>query len=120
MASMKSYITFNEFWPYLKDEAKRRGWNVGTFMERCDIPRQRYSEFLNPRSLTISYMIKLMGGLNLTVENVEKMSGKKFSPEQIKKLKLGSFVAHEELIEALSEDTELLNLVQMQVKLRRK
>lgn len=56
----------------------------------------------------------------MTVENVEKMSGKKFSPEQIKKLKLGSFVAHEELIEALSEDTELLNLVQMQVKLRRK
>ena len=112
MASMKKIIDCNEFWPTLKDEARRRGWGIGEFMTRCRIPRQRYSEFNQGRSLTGLYINKIMEGLNLKQEELEQKAGKKFSPEQIRERKIESWVAaHRDIVEAMVDDPALLPIV---------
>jgi hypothetical protein len=112
MASMKKHITFNEYWKALKDEARDRGWSIGEFMQRCNVPRQRYSEFDKGKSLTGAYMNKLMEGTGLTQKNLEERSGKRFSEEQIKERRIESWAAaHRDIIEAMVDDPDLVPIV---------
>ena len=119
MASQKKDIHFTEYWPFLKEEAKKRNWTDSHFMAVCKIPRQRYYEFGKSRSLTGTYMVRLMEGMGLTNETIEKKSGLKFSAEQIKGLRQESWVAaHEDLINGLIEHPELIPLVRQQIELQ--
>lgn len=113
MASMKKMVTFDDFWPTLRDAARDRGWSVGEFMRRCRVPRQRYSEFDGgTRPLTGTYLVKLMEGLRLTQEELEVRAGKKFSAEQIRERKFESWVAaHREVVGWFIDDPELIEIV---------
>jgi hypothetical protein len=121
MASLKKTINFNEYWPWIKSEAARRGWNDSEFMRRCNIPRQRYYEFIERRNLTGTYMHRIMEGMGLSRKAIEEGAKTKMSDDQRKELRKESWVAaHTDIVEALMENTALVNLVQQQITLLRK
>jgi len=121
MSSEKKIITYDEFWDFLKSEAATRGWNDTTFMRNCVIPRQRYYEFGMSRHLTSQYMAKLMEGLNLKREEVEKKSGRRFSEEQITELRRESWIAaHRDIIDGLVQHPELIPILRQQIDLQKK
>ena len=112
MASKKKDVNFNEFWPWLKNEAKRRDWTDGRFMANCRTPRQRYYEFTKSRNLTGTYMVRIMEGMGLTQKTIEKKTGLKFTPEQKKVLRRESWVAaHQDIVDGLVERPELIPIV---------
>ena len=122
MASIKKTTTFDEYWPALRDEARNRGWNIGEFMRRCRIPRQRFSEFdSGERSITGLYMQKLIEGLSLTQEQVEIKSGKKFTDEQVKARQFDSWVAaNPDLIWAMIDDPSVAQITRQIVENKKK
>jgi hypothetical protein len=122
MASKKTEINFNEFWPFLKELARNdRKLSHSRFMAICNIPRQRYYEFGETRNLTGIYMAKIMEGLKLSQVRVERGTGLKFTDEQEKELKIGSWPAvHRDLIEALVDYPEVIPLIFQQVALLKK
>jgi hypothetical protein len=118
MASQKKEINFNEYWEFFKEEAARRDWTDGHFMSTCKIPRQRYYEFGKSRSLTGLYMARIMEGMGLTQEMIEKKTGNKFTAEQIIALRRESWVAaHADLIDGLVDHPELIPLIRQQIGL---
>mgnify|MGYP001141619329 CR=1 FL=1 len=121
MASMKKTTNFDEYWEFLKAEAASHRWTDGEFMKACKIPRQRYYEFGKSRSLTGVYMAKFMEGLGLTQETIEKRTGRRFSPDQIKTLRRGSWVAaHEDIIDGLVDFPDLIPIIKQQIELQKK
>ena len=118
MASQKKEINFNEYWEFFKEEAARRNWTDARFMANCKIPRQRYYEFGKKRSLTGTYMAKIMEGMRLTQDAIEQKTGQRFTDEQIITLRRESWVAaHQALIDGLVEHPELIPLIEQQIGL---
>lgn len=122
MASARKQIEFNEFWPTLRAEAGLRGWSIGEFMKRCKIPRQRYSEFSSgERPLTGMYLVKIMEGLGLSQEDLERKAGRKFTPEQSRERQVESWAAaHRDIIEGLVDFPDLILPIQQLISGRRK
>lgn len=118
MSSQKKKINFNEYWEFFKDEADRQEWTDGRFMSICKIPRQRYYEFGKGRNLTGTYMLKIMEGMRLTQEMIEKKTGNRFTPEQMRSLRRESWVsAHEDIIDGLVDYPKLVPVVRQQINL---
>jgi len=113
MKSKKNPINFNEFWPLLKTEAQRRGLRKVEWMQKSDLNYQRYSEFNNhSRDVSTRYFLKLLGGLNLKQESVEKVLGKRFSEEQRKSMRFESLVdANRDWLEILLSDPDNIKIV---------
>lgn len=121
MSSQKKEINFNEYWEFFKSEASSRNWTDSLFMSTCKVPRQRYYEFGKSRSLTGTYMVRIMEGMGLTQETIEKKTGNRFTPEQMQVLRRESWVAaHEDLVDGLVAHPELIPLIQQQTELYRK
>ncbi len=118
MSSQKKEINFNEYWDFFKEEAARRDWTDSHFMSACKIPRQRYYEFGKSRSLTGTYMVRIMEGMGLKQETIEARTGNKFTEDQLRVLRRESWVAaHEDLVDGLVDHPELIPLIRQQIGL---
>lgn len=118
MASLKKSVDFNEYWHFLKREAELRGWSDAEFMRKCRIPRQRFYEFGKGRNLTGTYMVRVMEGLGLMVENIEKQTKRTFTDAQKRELRKDSWVAaHPNIIEAMIDYPALVDIVEAHIKM---
>jgi len=108
--SKKPETNFNDFWPNLKQEASRQGFNKGEWFRKSGIDYQRYSEFENgDRDISTHYFLRLTGGLNMKSDNAEKALGRKFSEEQKRLLKFDAKVAAEkDWLEIMLNDPDTL------------
>jgi hypothetical protein len=121
MASAKKEIRFNEYLDFILETASSRGLGKTELMGKCAIPRQRWSEFDKGRSVTGRYFLKFMEGLNLTIDDIEKKSRKKMSPEQKRELQVESWQsAHRSLIEAMVDNPGLLHILEAAIKAQKK
>lgn len=107
--SKKPLINFNEFWPDMKNEARRQGLRKIEWMQKSGVPYQRYSEFDKQiRDVSAQYFIKLMGGLNLKQDKVEQVLGRKMTDDQKRALKFQALVeVNRDWIEVLLSDPEM-------------
>lgn len=113
MASAKKKIGFNDYLKFILDTAKERDMGKTELMNKCGIPRQRWSEFEKGRQITGRYFIKFMEGLNMTIEDVEKKSGRKMTAAQRREIQIESWQsAHRELIEAMVDNPGLLKILE--------
>jgi transcriptional regulator with XRE-family HTH domain len=88
MTAKQQITSFNEFWQFFCNEAKERGWSQTEFMTYCGLPKTRYNSFSNGElNLTAHYVSKIMEGLRVTEDYVEKKSGKKLTDAQKKALR---------------------------------
>jgi hypothetical protein len=113
MSAKKPSVTFNDFWPFFCQEARGRGYNQTDFMKICGLPKTRYNSFMkSDLSVTAYYCNKIMEGLRMTEDYVEKKSGIKFTDEQRRALRRATWTDHHpEIIDALSSDKKLTKLV---------
>ena len=117
MASAKKKTTFNDFMTFILNEAEEKGWGKTELMHNCAIPRQRWSEFEKSRALTGRYFLKFMKGLDLTIERVEKKSGRKMSADQKREIQIESWqAAHRDLIEEMIDNPGLVNVLKATIK----
>lgn len=117
MASAKKQIQFNDYLDFFIDEAEKRGLGKTELMQKCAIPRQRLSEFINGRSLTGNYFIRFMEGLQMTMEQIEKKSGRKMTEEQKREIQIESWqAAHRDLIEAMIDNPSLLKVLKAAIE----
>ena len=110
--SKKSLINFNAYWDVLKAVQLRQGLKKGEWFNKSGIDYQRYSEFdKKTRDISARYFVKLCEGLKLIPDDIERMSGKKFSEPQKQKLRFEALVdANHELIETILSDPEKLRM----------
>lgn len=120
--SKKPLYNFNDFWPLLKNEAKRQGIGVVLWLERSGLNYQRYSEFnKGTRDVSAKYFLKLMGGLNLKPDIIEKKLGRKMTPEQKKMLQFEAKVeANRDWIEKLLDDPDLIKITKSIIEAKKK
>jgi len=117
MGKINSPVTFNDFWDFFWGEARRRGYNQKEFMEICGLPKTRFNSFAkagqaNGMNITAYYANKILEGLRMTDEYVERESGKTFSEDQRKALRRAAWTNHhQELIDALSTNKALTKKV---------
>jgi len=117
MASAKKMVSFNEYLDFILHEAELKGWGKTELMQNCAIPRQRWSEFEKGRALTGRYFLRFMEGLNMTIEEIEKKSGRNMSDEQKRELQVESWQdAHRDLIEAMIDNPALINVLTAAIK----
>ena len=104
--------TFDNYWNWLKKYAESRQIRKGAWMKAASLSPQRYSEFdSGERKVSPRYFIKLCGGLTLKPENVEKMSGERFTTEQKAELKFEGWVdANRELLLKLMDSPQKLKI----------
>lgn len=102
-------IHFNDFFDVLWKEAQRMGMNQTEFMRSAGLPKQRFTELSKRKiNLTGHLFSKLMGGLALTTEHIEHVSGKKFTKEQKNEIKMQSFLnRNRDVIEDVASDRAL-------------
>jgi len=123
MSAKKIEINFNEYFPWLWNEAKRQGFNKGEWMTKSGLDPQRWAEFargcgisepddnLKSRDVSAYYFISLAGGVSLASSQVEKKSGIRFSDEQREQLQIQAWVrANEDLVKVLMKDGERLKI----------
>jgi len=113
-STKKPETNFNNYFPWLWDEAQRIGLNKGSWFKKAELHQNRWIEFaraagmsprgegLKERDVSAYYLIILGKGLNLKPEQIETKSGIRFSENQLKKLKKQAWVdANDNLIEKL-------------------
>lgn len=110
MAARQRETDFNDYFDFLWEQAQERKLTKGQFMKASGLSAQRFSEFTQQsRNVTAEYFLKMLGGLGLTPEDVEKGSGIPFSEDQSVQLKFDSFVSSQRaFIEELMRNPEKL------------
>lgn len=108
----KPPTNFNDFWAALKQEQSRQGLRKVGWMKKCGVSYQRFSEFNSGRrDISARYFIKLLGGLNVKIEQAERTLNRKFTEEQKRMLKFESNVdANREWLEILLNDPEKIKI----------
>ena len=121
MASARKSVEFNSYLQFILNIARDRGLGKTELMCKCGIPRQRWSEFEKGRSVTGRYFLKFMEGLNLTIDEVEKLSKRKMTNEQRRELQIESWQsAHRNLIEAMVDNPGLLKILEAAINTTKK
>jgi len=120
MAARRKDTDFNEYFVFLWEYAQSQKMSKGQFMKSSGLSPQRFSEFsLKSRNITGEYFLKMIGGLGLTPEDLERISGKFFSEEQMIQLKFDGFVGSQrKFIEELMRDPAKLQACKTVVKLK--
>jgi hypothetical protein len=117
MGKINPPITFNDFWDFFWEEARSRGYNQKEFMEICGLPKTRFNGFAlhgRPNGMNVSpyYAHKIMEGLRMTEEYVERESGKKFSDDQRNALRRAAWTDHHpQIVDALATNKALTKKV---------
>lgn len=121
MASARKKVSFNNYMSFILSRAEAQGWGKTELMLNCAIPRQRWSEFEKGRTLTGRYFLKFMEGLNLTMADIEKKSGRKMTDEQKREIQIESWqAAHRDLIEAMVDNPGLVSILTAAIKSTKK
>ena len=120
MTARKKETDFNEYFDALWDCAQSREMSKGQFMKISGLSAQRFSEFSQrSRNITGEYFLKMMGGLGLTPEDIENLSGMAFSDDQLTQLQFDGFVNSQRVfIEELMKDPFKLQACKTIVKLK--
>ncbi len=112
MAARKKETDFNDYFDFLWGYAQSKKISKGKFMKDSGLSPQRFSEFSQQtRNITGEYFIKMLGGVGLSPEELENLSGMPFSEEQSVQLKFDSFVKSQKpFLEELMKDPAKLQL----------
>lgn len=94
--------------PLIK-HGKSQDWNLTEIFKRSEIELKRKSDFEHGRkTFTAYYFIKMLGGVDLTVDNYEKETKMKFTIEQREALQYQQYVdANKELYKKPMKDPKL-------------
>ncbi len=93
MAARKKETDFNEYFDFLWEYARSKKIGKGAFMKDSGLSPQRFSEFSQgSRNITGEYFLKMLEGVGLTTEEVERLSGRPFSDDQRGLLQFDAFV----------------------------
>ncbi len=120
MAARQKETDFNNYFDFLWEKAQGRALTKGQFMKASGLSAQRFSEFSQQsRNITAEYFLKMLGGLGLTPEEVERESGTSFSEDQALQLRFDSFVnSQRALIEELMRNPEKLQVCKAVIALK--
>ncbi|MBN2284370.1 MAG: helix-turn-helix transcriptional regulator [Deltaproteobacteria bacterium] len=120
MAARKKETEFNDYFDFLWKRAGILKMSKGRFMKASGLSPQRFSEFSQgTRNITGEYLLKMLGGLGMTPEELERFSGIPFGFEQRTELQFDGFVkSHRVLIEALMRDPAMLHVCKLIVSTR--
>ncbi len=112
MAARKKETDFNEYFDFLWEYAQSKKISKGTFMKNSGLSPQRFSEFSQKsRKITAEYFLKMLSGVGLSYEELEKLSKMPFSEEQSTELKFDSFVKGQKpFLEELMKDPAKLQI----------
>lgn len=78
---------FNNYFPWMWEEAKRQGMKKGVWMQKSGINSQRFTEFNSgSRDISTEYFVSLTKGLGLSIDNVESKSKIRFTKKQREQL----------------------------------
>jgi len=93
MVPRKKETDFNDYFDFLWEHARSKKISKGAFMKGSGLSPQRFSEFSQgSRNITGEYFLKMLEGVDLTTEEVERLSGRPFSDEQRSLLQFDAFV----------------------------
>lgn len=120
MAARQKETDFNNYFNFLWEKAQEKALTKGQFMKVSGLSAQRFSEFSQQsRNITAEYFLKMLGGLSLTPEEVERESGIPFSEDQVLQLRFDSFVnSQRALIEELMRNPEKLRVCKAVIALK--
>ncbi|MCD6486734.1 MAG: hypothetical protein J7K35_05345 [Syntrophobacterales bacterium] len=120
MAARKKETDFNEYFDFLWGHARSKKISKGKFMMDSGLSPQRFSEFSQKsRNITGEYFLKMLGGVGLSPEEVEKLSNMPFSEEQSVQLKFDSFVkSQKSFLEELMKDPAKLQICKTVIRSR--
>ena len=120
MVARKKDTDFNEYFDFLWKYARSQKMSKGQFMKLSGLSPQRFSEFSQKtRNITGEYFLKMIGGLGLTPEDLERESGKPFSEDQMIQLRFDGFVNSQRVfIEELMKDPVKLSACKTIVRLK--
>ncbi|MBW2674896.1 MAG: hypothetical protein JRD89_16025 [Deltaproteobacteria bacterium] len=118
MAARKKETDFNEYFDFLWEYAQSKKISKGAFMKNSGLSPQRFSEFSQKsRNITGEYFLKMLEGVGLTTEEVERLSGMPFSDEQHSLLKFDAFVKSQRpFLEELMKDPAKLQTCKAIIK----
>ncbi|MBN1828994.1 MAG: hypothetical protein JW884_07605 [Deltaproteobacteria bacterium] len=90
-------------------------------MNASGLSPQRFSEFSHGiRNVTGEYFLKMIAGLALTPDDVEQISGKSFTDEQLLQIRFDSFVRSQRpFLEELMRDPLKLQAAKMAIRFER-
>jgi hypothetical protein len=118
MAARKKETDFNEYFDSLWEYARTCQMSKGQFMKVSDLSPQRFSEFSQKtRNITGEYFLKMLGGLGLTPEELERISERPYSEEQMSQLRFDSFIkSQRSFLEDLMKDPAIFQICKAIVK----
>lgn len=111
--SSTARANFNNYWEWLWNYAQMLRFGKGEWMKSSGLSAQRFSEFAKrKRNISTRYFIKLVGGLGLQINDIEKTSGQKFTDEQKTEIKFEAWVdSNRDVLMALMEDPKKLKIL---------
>jgi hypothetical protein len=117
MTAKDKITSFNNFWDFFCKEAVERGYNQTEFMKACGLPKTRFNSFSSGKmNLTAYYCSKIMKGLRMTEEYVEKKSGKNLTTEQKDELQRITWSnANRDIIFKLMKSKKLTNKIRKDI-----
>ena len=121
MAARKKEADFNEYFGFLWEYAQSKKISKGAFMKNSGLSPQRFSEFSQgSRNITGEYFLKMLEGVSLTTEEVERLSDMPFSDEQRSHLQFDAFVKTQRpFLEELMQDPAKLQTCKTVIKFDR-
>jgi len=121
MAARKKEADFNEYFDFLWEYAQSKKISKGAFMKNSGLSPQRFSEFSQgSRNITGEYFLKMLEGVGMTTEEVERLSDRPFSDEQRSLLQFDAFVKSQRpFLEELMNDPAKLQACKAVIKLDR-
>jgi len=121
MAARKKEADFNEYFDFLWEYAQSKKISKGAFMKYSGLSPQRFSEFSQgSRNITGEYFLKMLEGVSLTTEEVERLSDRPFSDEQRSHLQFDAFVKTQRpFLEELMQDPAKLQTCKTVIKFDR-
>ena len=120
MAARKRETDFNEYFDFLWEYAQSKKISKGTFMKDSGLSPQRFSEFSQKsRNITGEYFLKMLSGVGVSPEEIEKLSNIPFSEEQSLELKFDSFVKSQKaFLEELMKDPAKLQICKTVIRFK--
>jgi transcriptional regulator with XRE-family HTH domain len=118
MAARKKETDFNDYFDFLWEYAQSRKISKGAFMKESGLSPQRFSEFSQgSRNITGEYFLKMLEGVGLTTDEVERLSGSPFSDDQRGLLQFDAFVKSQRpFLEELMKDPAKLQACKAVIK----
>ena len=117
MAARPKEVNFNSHFQWLWLYAQKLGFDKAGWLAKAGLSPQRFADFQNAiegkpgKIVSEYYFLKLIAALDLKIEEVEQLSGNKFSDEQKEELQFQALVhAHKWAIKEVLTDPQKLKM----------